>query len=80
MREENLLASCSFFIAAAILNAVPTGLGTSMASAISSEDATSIHLLTTATFQLVTHKCRGLHNHHTTFIRAHKTMIVGNSE
>lgn len=41
-------------------NAVPTGLGISMASAISSGDATSTHLLTTATFHVATHKCNGL--------------------
>ena len=59
----NLLASWSFFKAIAILNVVPTRLGTSMASTISSEDATSIHRLTTATFHVVRHKCRGLLNH-----------------
>lgn len=52
--------SWSFLEAAAMHNAVPIGLGMSIASAISSEVATSTHLFTTATFHVATHKCSGL--------------------
>lgn len=52
--------SWSFLEAAAMHNAVPIGLGMSIASAISSEVATSTHLFTTATFHVPTHKCSGL--------------------
>lgn len=42
-------------------NAVPAGPGISIALTISSLDATSTHLLTTATFHVSMHRCNGLH-------------------
>jgi len=52
--------SWSFLEAAAMHKAVPIGLGMSIASAISSEVATSTHLFTTATFHIATQWCNGL--------------------
>lgn len=60
LKQSYVPVSWSFLGAAAIHNAVPIGLGISIASSISSRGATSTHLLTTDTFHADTHMCNGL--------------------